>query len=62
MPYIYNVDDLRALFDACFHYQKTRSRLDPYMIHTLLILLYGTGWGISEAIFLTLADVDLSRP
>ena len=24
MPYIYNADDLRALFDTCFHYQKNR--------------------------------------
>jgi len=61
IPYIYNVKELRALLDACFIYQKYKSRLEPYMIRILLLLLYGAGLRISEAISLTLADVDLSQ-
>lgn len=61
IPYIYKVEELRALFDACFDYQKNKGRFDPYMLRTLLLLLYGAGLRISEAIALTLADVDLSQ-
>lgn len=61
VPYIYNTEELRALFDACLSYQKKKGRLDPYMVRTLLLLLYGAGLRISEALSLTLADVDLSQ-
>ena len=63
MPYIYNVKELRALLDAALIYQKelTRSRLEPYMVRMILLLLYGAGLRISEAINLTLADVDLPQ-
>lgn len=61
IPYIYNVKELRALFDACFNYQKNKGRLEPYMVRTLLLLLYGAGLRIREAVALTLADVDLSQ-
>jgi site-specific recombinase XerD len=61
VPYIYNVKELRALFGTCFNYQKIKRRLEPYMVRTLLLLLYGAGLRISEATSLTLADVDLSQ-
>lgn len=61
VPYIYNAKELRALFDACLSYQKHKVRLEPYMVRTLLLLLYGAGLRIREAISLTLADVDLSQ-
>ena len=61
IPYIYKVSDLRALFDTCFNYQKRKSRLEPYMLSMLLLLLYAAGLRISEAVALTLADVDLSQ-
>jgi len=61
VPYIYSVHELRALFGACFQYPIIRKQLDPYMLQTLLVLLYGTGLRIREAIRLTLADVDLGQ-
>ena len=60
-PYIYNVDELRALLDASLTYQKKLSRLEPYIVRTLLLLLYGAGLRISEAINLILADVNLPQ-
>jgi integrase len=61
VPYIYNTRELRALFGACLGYQKKKSIYDPYMVRTLLLLLYGTGLRLSEAISLTLADVELNN-
>ena len=61
VPYIYNAKELRTLFNVCFSYQKNKGLLEPYMVRTLLLLLYGAGLRISETISLTLADVDLSQ-
>ena len=61
VPYIYNVKELRALFDTCLNYQKIKSQHKPYMIRTFLLLLYGTGLRVGEAVSLTLADVNLSQ-
>ncbi len=58
-PHIYNVEELRVLLGASLSYQKKCVLFEPYMIRTLLLLLYGAGLRISEAINLTLADVDL---
>lgn len=61
VPYIYTRRELRSLLDATSIYQKNRSQLEPYMVRTLLLLLYGAGLRIKEAVSLTLADVDLDR-
>jgi integrase len=61
VPYIYNTEELRALFNTCLSYQKNRGVLDPYMVRTFILLLYGTGLRLSEAISLTLDDVDLNQ-
>ncbi|MDD5680383.1 MAG: tyrosine-type recombinase/integrase [Candidatus Omnitrophica bacterium] len=61
VPYIYNTEELRALFNACFSYQKNRGMLDPYVARTFILLLYGTGLRLTEALSLTVADVDLSQ-
>jgi integrase/recombinase XerD len=61
VPYIYSLEELRALLKACLTYQKRSSRIDPTMMRTLLLSLYGTGLRIREAIRLTLEDVDLNE-
>ncbi len=61
VPYIYTRDELRQLFNAAFSYQKNRSHIEPYMVNRILLLLYGTGLRLSEALALTMADVDLSH-
>jgi len=58
-PYIYSVDELRALLDSSLTYQKNLYLLEPYMVHALLLTLYGAGLRFSEATNLVLADVDL---
>jgi site-specific recombinase XerD len=61
VPYIYDVEELRALFEASMSYQGRCVILEPFTIRTFLLLLYGAGLRISEAINLTLADVDLPQ-
>jgi len=59
VPYIYDVKELRVILETTFSYQKKRGQLEPYMVRTLLLLLYGAGLRNSEAIDLKIADVDL---
>ena len=61
VPYIYTRNELRQLFKAAFAYQKNRSHVEPYMVNKILLLLYGTGLRLSEALSLTMAEVDLSQ-
>jgi site-specific recombinase XerD len=60
-PYIYSRDELRRLFDPATVAFSRRGavQLDAVTFRTLLVLLYGAGLRFSEAMRLTLADVDL---
>jgi site-specific recombinase XerD len=58
-PYVYSNDELRRLIEATSMLHAAHSRLQAPMYRTLLILLYGTGLRIGEALGLTLRDVDL---
>ena len=57
-PYVYSVDELRRLLDATSTLHVGHSRLQAPMYRTLLLLLYGSGLRIGEALGLTLHDVD----
>lgn len=60
IPYIYSKQELQLLFDAALAYQKNKSLVEPYVVKVLLQLLYATGLRLSEALSLTLEDVDMS--
>lgn len=61
VPYIFTRQELRSLLDASLTYQKNRSRTEPSMVRTLMLLLYGAGLRIREAISLKIADIDLEQ-
>ena len=59
-PYIYTQDELRRLFGAIDVERSRAIQLDAPTFRMLLLLLYGAGLRRTEALRLTLADVDLS--
>ena len=59
VPYIYSRDEIKRLLDATAG--RERCNLSSLTCRTLLLLLYGTGLRISEAIRLDLGDVDLDN-
>ena len=61
-PYIYSLEELRKLLDSS-KVLDTKHGLGEFSVstfQTLLLLLYGAGLRISEALSLTVDDVDLS--
>jgi integrase/recombinase XerD len=58
-PYVYSTDELRRLIDATSSLHIGHSPQQAPMYRTLLLLLYGSGLRIGEALGLTLRDVDL---
>jgi len=59
VPHIYSHEELQRLLDASTYCENPRSKLRPYTWRMLILLLYGAALRISEALSLTLADVDL---
>ncbi len=59
VPYIYSRDEIRRLLDATN--DRERCNLSSPTCRTLLLLLYGAGLRIGEAIRLNVADVDLQE-
>jgi len=59
-PHVYTHEELRRLLDGISTYQKKWYRLEPISLRAMILLLYGAGLRIGEAIRLTCADVDLS--
>ncbi|WP_284284101.1 tyrosine-type recombinase/integrase [Mesorhizobium amorphae] len=58
-PYVYSTDELRRLLEATSTLRTGYSRHVPAMYRTMILLLYGTGMRIGEALRLTFQDVDL---
>lgn len=59
-PYIYTNDDMKRLIDAADSRHRYVWFLEPHTVRTLLLLLYGTGLRISEALRLNLGDFDFA--
>jgi site-specific recombinase XerD len=60
VPYIYTRDEIQRLLQAADTY-PSRTLSEPATTRTILLLLYGTGVRIREAIALDEADVDLDE-
>jgi site-specific recombinase XerD len=58
-PYIYSHEELQRLLDATATLTSTRFSLQPLTYRTLILLLYGAGLRVGEAIRLRRCDVDL---
>lgn len=58
-PYIYSAEELHRLLDATSGLDSIYSRQQAPSFRTLILLLYGSGMRISEALGLTMCDVDL---
>lgn len=60
-PYVYTPDELQRLLAATSTLSDPRSRLQATTYRMLLLILYGAGLRVSEAIGLQLGDVDLEQ-
>jgi site-specific recombinase XerD len=60
-PYIYSTDELRRLINATERCVNSRTKMQAPTLRTLLMLLYGAGLRISEALRLTPEDVNLTK-
>ncbi len=58
VPYIFSQDDLRRLLQAVDS-DPRQSCLESMTLHTILLVLYGAGLRVGEAIMLNDSDVDL---
>ena len=61
VPYIYSHTELKRLIDVLPALCAGRSRIDDYVFKTLLLLMYGAGLRISEALSLHIYDVDMQQ-
>jgi site-specific recombinase XerD len=60
IPFIYSRAELQRVLQAA-EKERPGCKLEVHTVRTLLLLLYGAGLRISEALRLTLADVDLEQ-
>jgi integrase/recombinase XerD len=61
VPYIYAHDDVRRLLEATKSYRRRHTLLEPHTFRAIIILMYGAGLRIGEALSLRVSDVDLSH-
>lgn len=62
VPYIFSMKEMKRIFEVCDHYPVSNCTPNRHMMLPLLLrMLYGCGLRISEAVRLTLRDVDLNK-
>lgn len=62
VPYIYSEEELKSILKACDEFPMEPSSPNRHLVLQLLIrMLYGCGLRISEALSLTIDDVDLKN-
>jgi len=61
VPYIYSREELRRLLDATTITQGRRRWIEPVTLRMILLLMYGAGLRVSEAVSLDRSDVDLEQ-
>jgi len=61
VPHIYSRDELAQLLRLASARYMRCPRVEPKVIHTLIVLMYGAALRISEAVGLDIADVDLEQ-
>jgi len=59
VPYVYTHDELGRLVRATPSYRPHYRKLEPHTLRAMILLLYGAGLRVSEAVALLLGDVDL---
>jgi integrase/recombinase XerD len=59
VPYVYTHDELGRLVRATPSYRPHSRKLAPHTLRAVILLLYGAGLRVSEAVALRLGDVDL---
>ena len=61
VPYIYTHEELKRLLDAATLTCTARAFIEDYVLRALLLVLYGAGLRLGEALALNEADVDLEQ-
>ncbi len=59
VPYVYTHDELGRLVRATPSYRQHYRKLEPHTLRAMILLLYGAGLRVSEAVALPLGDVDV---
>ncbi|MCH8285784.1 tyrosine-type recombinase/integrase, partial [candidate division KSB1 bacterium] len=60
-PYIYSLVELKRLLLAVPSVCSLRMPMDAYVFHTVILVLYGACLRISEALNLTMNDIDFDQ-